>query len=170
MEKKNYYIVDEKGEVVDEIVAEEGTKGRLLYVEEGDRVLKRNSLLAYGRRKGKYEKADIDFVKVIRNLDNISYSCPIVITLLRYIGYEDNVLMHSNGKRVTPSSLSRITGISLSTCKRQFKKLMELEVIRRTKTEIGYVYIFNPYVANCSKEIDIETLNMFRKSRYWEGQ
>ena len=168
MEKDTYYLVDKNGEVVDEVLAEVGKKGRLIYAEEGDRLVKNSSRLAYNRKK-KCGRVDIDFAKVNRRyMDKITWKYPLVMTLVKYINHIDNILMYSNGKTLNPTNLSRVTGISLSTCKRQFKSLIELGIVKRTKIRNKFVYVFDPYLASCSKDIDIETLDLFYGSEYRE--
>ena len=177
MEKETYYVVDKDGEVISELygdttnIRELGGNSRLIVANEGDRLLKRNSLVAYNKKKSKTGGVKIDFAKVNRRyIGRITMLYPLIMVLVGYINYEDNVLSYSNGKIVTPTNLSRVTGISISTCKRQFRGLVELGIIKRVRLDRKYVYAFDPYVANCSKDISLETLELFKASGYREDE
>jgi len=175
MEKETYYIVNKDGEVISEVsgdtskIREIGDSSRIIIAEDGDRLIKRNTQIAYDEKKNNRTEVKINFSKINRKyMDKISWKYPLVITLTKYISYFSNILAYSNGKLLNPTNLSRVTGISLSTCKRQFKSLMELGIVKRIKLGGKYAYVFDPYLANCSKDINNDTLDMFKMSEYRE--
>lgn len=158
--QEDYFIVDSNGEVIKSIK----NPNNYIQLEEGDRVLRHSSK--------KYlqdtEKIKYGFVKVnINHISEVSDIAPIVFKLLPYIRFSSNLLLYDNYVYVSPRNFAMVTDKSLSTVRRQFQKLEKYDVIK--KVPVGknkYAYYFNPYIACRSTRVEIDTLNLFCKSKY----
>ena len=161
-----HYLVNEEGEVVREL--NEDT--RLVEVGSGDRVVRSNSITSYKNKTSTTRKVEFPFVKVnVKWVGDIGYDYPLFCTLLKYLHYEDNMLVFPNGKPINVANLSRDSGKSYITCYRQMMSLIKLDVVKKVKTGNRYIYYLNPYLALCSKRVLITTLDMFKGSKYKEG-
>lgn len=161
-----HYIVDENGEVVKEL--NEGI--RLVEVNNGDRIVRSTSIKSYKDRQVETKKVDSPFIKLnTRWIDEAFDKCPLFGFLLRYICYEDNMLLFSNGKPINAANLSRVTPLSYSTCRRQLDMLLKRDILKKVRTNGKYIYYLNPFIAMCGKRMSIETINMFNGSKYKEG-
>lgn len=157
---EDYFIVDSNGEVIKSIK----NPNNYIQLEEGDRVLR------YSSKKLLRDTTKIQYRFIKTNdeyLGEINRVAPIVCDLLRYIHYASNLLVYENYVYVSPRNFAMVMGISISTVRRQFQKLEKLEVIKKVPINgCKYAYYFNPFVACRSSRVDVDTVNMFCKSKY----
>lgn len=159
------YIVNEEGEVLNEI----SEKGRIVVIDDGDRILKKNSILSYRRKKDNTSKVDYGFIKLNeRYIREAGRDCSIFLTLLENLSYGDNLLMFPNGRYLNATKVASLSGVSYATCRRQINILLERDVIHKVKVGKQTLYYFNPYIATKGKYIDNDTLEMFKNSKYRE--
>lgn len=157
-----YYLVNGEGEVVETIE----DVNRYVKLGAGDRVLRYNSTKKLNTTK----KLSYHFIKInFEYYPKIGFSVPLVNILLPYIHHSSCELIYENGVYVTPLNLSRSIKMSLSYCRRSFRKLEELDVIKRcTISKKRVIYYFNPYIATRGARVEVNTLNMFSESSYRE--
>lgn len=145
------FIVNSNGEVIQSL-------------DKGDRILRYKSkkyLQDTEKTKYRFVKFNIDHIEEVLEI------APIVKYLFRYISFTSNLLAYENYVYVTPRNLSMIMGKSLSNVRRQFQKLERYDVIKKKRINGNkYAYYFNPYIACRSSRVEIDTLNLFCKSRY----
>jgi len=145
------FIVNSNGEVLQSL-------------EKGDRILRYKSkkyLQDTEKTKYRFVKFNIDHIEEVLEI------APIVKHLFRYISFTSNLLAYENYVYVTPRNISMVTGKSLSNVRKQFQKLERYDVIKKKRINGNkYAYYFNPYIACRSSRIEIDTLNLFCKSRY----
>ncbi len=148
---EEYFIVDRNGEVIQSL-------------EKGDRILRYKSkkyLQDTDKIKYRFVKLNIDFILEIADI------APIVFKLLPYINYTTNLLTYENYVYITPRNFAMVMNKSLSNIRRQFQILEKYDVIKK-KCISGnkYAYYYNPYIACRSTRVEVDTLNLFCKSRY----
>lgn len=161
-----YYVVNEEGEVINEL--KEGT--RYIEVNNGDRVIRANSIKSYKEKKESTTKIDFPFIKVnVKWVGEVSDRCALFGFLLKYITFIDNMLIFSNGTPLNTANISRASGLSYSTCCRQIEMLVKRDVIRKKRVNNRYILFFNPFVAMRGKWISNDTINLFSDSKYREG-
>ena len=146
-----YFIVDSNGEVIQSL-------------EKGDRILRYKSkryLQDTDKIKYRFVKLNIDYILDICDI------APIVFKLLPYINYTTNLLTYENYVYITPRNFAMAMNKSLSNIRKQFQILEKYEVIKKKRVSGNkYAYYYNPYIACRSTRVEVDTINLFYKSRY----
>lgn len=157
MDSKALYVVDETGEILDTIEAED----KYVKLSEGDKVV-RKGILQYLR-----DTTDIKyhFVKINPKVfDKYSKKYSILSTLVCHIGYMDNICEFENGKRITIGKLPKLCNVSISTIKRQIKGMIEDDLLHKVKVNNKRVLMMNPYLCMRGKKIYLSTYEEFKLS------
>ena len=160
MKKVKLYVTNEEGEVIDVI----DPTDKYVKLSEGDKVV-RKGVIQYLN-----ETVDIKyhFIKINPYVyGDIAQKYPLVNCLIKYIGYMDGKITYSNGRTIKMKDISKISGFSYSTVKRQIKGLIELDVIHKIKDKSTY-FVFNPYVAYIGRKIYLSLYEEFKFSQYNE--
>lgn len=149
MSTKTRYIVNESGEVLEEI--------------KGGRVLTSSQVLYLAET----QKLEIPFVKinplVIKDLKNIANT----ITLLDYIDFKTNILRYKNGRLIRKiKDVGKIFSGNEKVAYRKANELIKDEVIMKVKEENITYFIFNPYIAYRGKRISRKAVEHFKNSRW----
>lgn len=150
MKQKMYYLIDEDGEIVQEM-------GNDLARLVGNDILIRSNAPFKKTRK-----LDYKFTKINYNaIDKIYKECPLGLLLLPFINYKSNSLRFSNGVYINQTNFAKKIGLTRQTINNSFKKLLELKVIDKIRVERRDIYIFNPYIAIKGNEIYEEICEKF---------
>lgn len=156
IEDNRKFIVDSSGTILEEIEDNEN----YIKIERGDRVLKGNTI-SYLKSKA----INYPFVKVNSILfGKYAKKYPILNSLIQYIGYMDNVITYTNGKKVKLKDLPKICEVSSSTIKRQLDGLVKDDIIHKIKNGKNRNLMINPYVAMVGKKVYLETYKEFESS------
>lgn len=152
------YIVDENGEVLQEI----DDIDRLVSLEYGDRVLRKGTL--------KYLNDSIDmkyhFIKINpKTFDKYCRKYSILPNLITTIGYMDNICSYDNGKVIQIKDLPKVCNVSEATIKRQLKGLIEDDIIHKVPYKKNQkCLMINPWLCMRGKRIYKSTYEEFRLS------
>ena len=164
--KKELYLVDENGEVIDTISSEDNyiklAEGdRYIKLSDGDKVFRKGTI--------EYLSDSFDlkyhFVKINPTIFNMyckKYS--ILSTLICNLGFMTNICEFKNGKKINMHSLAKICGVSYSTIKRQIKGMIEDDLLHIDKEGKNYTFILNPYLCMLGKRIELSLYEEFKSS------
>lgn len=157
MKNKSYYLVDENGEVVQEM----GT--------DLVRIMNNDILIRSSVPFRKTTKIDYKFAKVNYNaMLELYKECPLGLLLIPHINYKTNSLRYTNGVYINQTNFAKEVGVTRQTISRVFKKLEEMQVIISIKAERRNVYILNPYIAVKGNEIYTDILDRFQNTKWKE--
>ena len=154
---KELYVVDENGEVIDKIEAQD----KYVKLSNGDKVV-RKGVLQYLS-----DTTDIryHFVKINPLIyGKIANRYPILNSMIEYLGYMDNILSYRNGVNIQVKDLPKICNVSESTIKRQLKGLLDEDVIHKVKENKKWHLVVNPFVAMRGREIYLSLYEEFKLS------
>lgn len=154
---KNYYIVDDDGEVIQELGSD------LERLSGGDFIIRNNiNQKSLTKIEYKYVKFNLKIGKILFD------DCPQAFWLLPYLEYKTNFLMFSNGVYITPTNFAKEIGLSRVRVSAIFSKMKQLDIIRLVKGKNRNVYMFNPYIAMKGNQIYSELLVNFENTK-WES-
>ncbi|MDD4565724.1 MAG: hypothetical protein PHE79_09670 [Eubacteriales bacterium] len=148
--------------------------GEITYLEEGDRIIKANSLKYLRELNNRVEPPkDEDFLKLFNlalpQLTSIGLSVPesrVFFYLLENVRFESNVAKHNNGRLITREHISDDLQMPISNIHRSIVKLCNRGMIAIAKIDIGKVFIVNPFIAMRGKSIDKTTYDLFKNTRW----
>lgn len=158
---KELYVVDENGEIIDKIDAED----KYVKLSQGDRVVRKGALQYLS------DTTDIryKFIKINPLVyGEIANKYPIMNSLIKYVGYMDGILSFKNGVFIKMKDIPKICDVSESTAKRQIKGLFEEDVIhkiRDNKKKQTYL-VMNPYIAYIGRKIYLSLYEEFKLSHH----
>ena len=160
--EEKLYLVTEQGEIVNEI----DNGKRFTVLNDGDRVIRSNS-------KEKIENSYLlkyDFVKINKNTwYKVIEKYPIMTYLACYINYMDNILIYSNGKGIRYKDIAKVTGVSLSTVKRQMKGMLEEDVVHKVEFNKKTYLVVNPFICMRGRRVIASVYEEFKDSVWSEG-
>lgn len=152
------YIVDENGEVLQEI----DDVDRLVSLEYGDRILRKKTLSYLN------DTTDIKyhFIKINPKVfDKYCKKYSILPTLITTVSYMDNICSYSNGKIIQVKDLCKVCGVSEITVKRQLKGLIEDDIIHKVPYKKNQkCLMINPWLCMIGKRICKSTYEEFKLS------
>ena len=153
------YIVDEHGEVLDEVSNNE----TYVKLNEGDRVLRKDFIEKINKRR----KINMRFAKVNPLVNgDISRKYSIFPYLTRYVGYMNGVLRYRNGKLVKRDDIGELCRVSNITAIRQLRGMIRDEILKTVKTDEGVAYIMNPFIVHLGTDVNDSLYEMFENSIY----
>lgn len=154
---KELYVVTESGEVVDKIESQD----HYVKLSEGDKIVRKGALNYL------QDTTDIryHFVKINPLIfDKYCRRYSILPTLVSHIGYMDNVISWSNGKRINIKSLPKLCEVSESTIKRQLKQMIEEDLIHKIKDGNNTYLVMSPWVCMRGRRIYLSLYEEFKLS------
>ena len=151
MENTEYFVVNEKGEILREL----GSRYVILNGKQID----------YSKE---LKKLNIPFVK----LNPYAYEVledytKYISKLLKTLEYQTNILKFSNGRTINKRRhFDQIFGVGSTTCKKILKYLEEEDVIHKCYDKGIKFYVFNPYIAQYSDKVSKDLIKEFRTSKW----
>lgn len=108
-----------------------------------------------------YSKTNTDELKLL--LPELSKNEKIVIfSILPYVGYDDCLLRHTNGKELNIESISKISGLSVSTVEDVVVGLRHKDIIYKGKNSRNVQYFINPWICSRGNRINKVLKTMFK--------
>jgi len=157
---KQYYIVDEAGEIVKDL-GEDIDNAVFTRLDPNDVVIKRGTGVGLEETK----EVELDFAKINYKAGMELYQrCPQVLMILPFINFTDNLLKYSNGALVSATNFAKHTGYNKDYVVQVFKKLRNNRVIELTKVDGKIAYAVNPYVIFKGKKMTVSTLDKFKNT------
>lgn len=156
--EKVQYIVNEEGEVVDEVSSDE----TIVKLRPGDRVYRKST----ENKKDKMVSIKFPFIKL--NLDAAweLTKYRLSFLLMCYIEYQTGRLVFKNGMPINRKNLAKACGVSQVTINRKLPILIEHEIVKVVKDGRDDVFFFNPFIAHIGKQVTNSLYEMFKDS-YW---
>lgn len=159
---------------------EVGQKQRLVVMNEGDMHVKSKSIKSYKGMKEAIDDKEIegsdkymslryeDFA--ITNTKELKLLIPelgksekvLLLSILPYVGYEDCLLKHSNGRDLNIENISKISGLSLSTTEDTVNSLRIKDILYKGKNSRNVQYFVNPWVCSRGNRFNKVLKSMFR--------
>lgn len=157
--KDKLYVTDKEGNIVDTIESDD----KYVKLSEGDRVV-RKGVLSY---LNDTVEVKYHYIKVNPfSFGIVSKKYTLFNTLIQYIGYMDNKLQYRNGKPIKTKDLSKLSGFSMTTVKKQMKLMKDDDVIRKQK-DGKYTYIVvNPFICYIGNRIYLSLYEEFKLSTW----
>lgn len=161
LEQNELYVVNEQGEVIDVIASHDSyTK-----LSDGDKVVRRGTI-QYLRETTNIKYQFIKVNPVVWG--EITNKYPMFGYLVYYLGYMDNILTYSNGKKIQLKDIHKVGRVSESTAKRQLKGLLKDDIVHKVK-EVGKkktYLVVNPFICMRGKRIYSELYEEFKNSAW----
>lgn len=153
------YVTDKDGTIIDTIDGHD----KYVKLSDGDKVI-RKGVLTYLEdtvaMKYHYIKANpFSFGMVCSK-----YS--IFGPLVSYIGYMDNKLQYKNGRPIKVKDMPKIVGISLTSVKKQMKRMKDDDILRKQKIGNYYYYVVNPYICYIGTRVYMSLYEDFKLSSW----
>lgn len=151
---EKWYVVNEKGEVLREASPNE----RVISNGQSDYLLGT-------------EKIDFDFVKLnTRLIGDLGSLLRYVIELLPYIEIGTGILKFGNGvKFKNNKSFMKVFKVKEGRTDLIVYQLKKDDIIHKCKNaEDGIYFVFNPFIAHCSRRVPKELYKEFLNSK-WRG-
>lgn len=153
---------------------------RIEIFDEGDMHIKKASRDSYRRNKQlikskkieesdkyiswdlkHYAKTNTDELRLL--LPKLSKNEKIVIlSILPYVGYDDCILKYSNGKELNVESISKISGLSISTVEDVVESLRHKDILYKGKNSRNVQYFVNPWICSRGNRINKVLKTMFK--------
>lgn len=137
-------------------------------LEEGDRIVKKKSV-DYLSNTVPLQVTGRKFIKLYANVtkllmeDLVSITeYKVFLTMVNNIQYNTFLLGKDNGNLLKISDLCKLSGVSLSSCKRVMTRFEELGIIKKGKDKI----FCNPYVFCRGNRAYKSVLDMFKDTKY----
>lgn len=152
MMNEKYYLCNEEGEVIREVSPNE-------------------KLLSNGQTEYLLgtEKISYDFVKlnieVIKDFGNL---LKYIVKLLPYIELGTGILKYKNGLKIrTSKGFCRIFNIKEDRAEIVVRELKREDIIHKCKNkEDGMFFVFNPFIAHCSRRVPTTLYREFYTSKW----
>ena len=153
---------------------------RIEVFDEGDMHIKRASIESYKKNKefieskkaeesDKYMSWDLKhYAKT--NTDELRILLPelgknekiVIFSILPYVGYDDCLLKYSNGKELNIESISKISGLSISTVEDVVESLRHKDILYKGKNSRNVQYFVNPWICSRGNRINKVLKTMFK--------
>ena len=156
--EKVQYIVNEYGEVIDEVSNDE----TIVKLRAGDRVYRKDA----NPKKERMTTIKFPFIKLNLSAAWELRKFKLSYLLMEYIEYQTGRLVFNNGVPINRKNLAKACGVSQVTINRQLPKLIENEIVRVVKNGRDDVFFFNPFIAHIGKQVTNSLYEMFKDS-YW---
>lgn len=105
-----------------------------------------------------YSKANTDELRLL--LPELNKNERIVLfSLLPYVGYDDCLLKHMNGKSLNIESIANISVLSVSTTEKTVNSLRTKNILYKEKINKNVQYYINPWICSRGSKLD-KTLKM----------
>lgn len=121
-----------------------------------------------------YSKTNTDELKLL--LPELNKNEKIVIfSILPYVGYDDCLLRHTNGKELNIESISKISGLSVSTVEDVVVSLRYKDILYKGKNSRNVQYFINPWICSRGNRINKVLKTMFKNYKIrtlgvrWKG-
>tara|TARA_Y100000588_G_C14247590_1_gene922083 strand:+ start:1689 stop:2201 length:513 start_codon:yes stop_codon:yes gene_type:complete len=110
----------------------------------------------------KYVKFFEDYLDKIKSSYGLSLTEQgIITTLIKYIGFEDNLLRHPNSIPIKRKDMEDILGLAHNAVDKHLDNLVKKGILAKNKVKRSTHFYLNPYVAYKGKYIDKTLLDMF---------
>lgn len=134
--------------------------------------VKKNSIESYKRNKKAMERRKVNdsskymgwnlkhYSKV--NTDELRLLLPelskneriVLFSLLPYVGYDNCLLKHMNGKPLNIESIANISDLSISTTEKTVNSLREKYILCKEKINKNVQYYINPWICSRGSKLD----------------
>ena len=171
-----YIIIDENGEIKEEIYS-----SRVVGLNDGDRIVRKNSIDHFRRKKEEEEKKpcedfnDKEYINVVsdtftkigieelrcvlKELD--VFEKAFVFGCVPYVGYEDCKIKYGNGIALNMKDFTRISGISERKLFDVISSLIEKHLLYKRKEKNKISYYINPWIVFRGIKLDSSLKDMF---------
>ena len=100
-----------------------------------------------------YSKVNTDELRLL--LPELKKNERIVLfSLLPYVGYDDCLLKHMNGKPLNIESIANISDLSISTTEKTVNSLREKYILCKEKINKNVQYYINPWICSRGSKLD----------------
>lgn len=114
-------------------------------------------------------KVFLDSLEILSKEEFTTSETKIIFTALRYIDYNSGILIDEDKVNITKSRFIQLVGVSENTFDKAISKLIEREILGKTKIGRQNVYLVNPFIFMRGKFINNTLYKLFRKSK-WNTQ
>ena len=160
---QKFYLVNEEGEIINEISTKDGDRIIVDRKEVRDNKLKTQSYLA------ETEKLNYPFIKLnMKEIEKVADISLDIFKLLPYTGYLDNVLKFNNGILLNMTHVEKIIGNSREYVRRSVANMVENDLLRKHGRGKSAYFVINPWICHKGKRISKLTLEEFENSK-WRG-
>ena len=161
--KEKYYLVNEEGEIINEIDTKDGDRIIVDRKKDRDNKIRTKEYLA------ETERLDYSFTKLnTKNIEKVANITPEIFKLLPYIGYLDNILKFNNGILLNMGHVEKIVGSSKEYVRKTIIKMEENDLIRKHGRGNKAFFVINPWICHKGKRVSRLTLEEFKDSE-WRG-
>lgn len=161
--KEKYYLVNENGEIINEIDTKEGDRIIVDRKKERDNKIRTKEYLA------ETSTMEYSFVKInVEAVEKVTDLCPMAFKLFRYVGYLDNILKFSNGVLINQGNVEKIIGGSKEYVRRLIVQMQDLDIIRKHGRGNTAYFVVNPWICSKGKRVSKLALEEFKDSE-WRG-
>jgi len=150
--KEKWYVVNEKGEVLREASPNE----RVISNGQSEYLLGT-------------EKIDFDFVKLnVQVIEVMGNLLKYIILLLPYIEFGTGILKFRNGVKIKNNKgFTKIFKVKEGRADLIVYQLKKEDIIHKCKNkEDGVYFVFNPFIAHCSRRVPKELYKEFYSSKW----
>ena len=162
---------------------------RIEIFDEGDMHIKKASRESYKKNKefienkkaeesDKYMSWDLKHYSKV-NTDELRLLLPelskneriVLFSLLPYVGYDDCLLKHMNGKELNIEGISKISSLSVSTVEKVVESLRHRDILYKGKNSRNVQYFINPWICSRGSKLSKVLKTMFQnyKIRMFDG-
>lgn len=108
-----------------------------------------------------YSKVNTDELRLL--LPELSKNERIVLfSLLPYVGYDDCLLKHINGKELNIEGIAKISSLSASTVEKVVKSLRHKDILYKGKNSRNVQYFINPWICSRGSKLSKVLKTMFQ--------
>ena len=86
----------------------------------------------------------------------------VLFSLLPYVGYDDCLLKHMNGKELNIEGISKISGLSVSTVEKVVESLRYKDILYKGKNSRNVQYFINPWICSRGSKLSKVLKRMFQ--------
>ena len=149
--EKNYYIIDETGEIIEEL-------GQAYKVNTGEQEYIKKALVTIKMPFLKLNpKAFVEIDKYVK----------YVVMLVNCIEFETGVLRFKNSKLIKDRhSFETLFKVKKNMANQIIKYLEDEEIIKRKEGLENDYYVFNPYIAHSGRKVEKSLKDTFEFSKW----
>ena len=117
-----------------------------------------------------YSKTNTDELRLL--LPELNKNERIVLfSLLPYVGYDDCLLRHMNGKELNIESIAKVSSLSVSTVEKVVESLRNKDILYKGKNSRNVQYFINPWICSRGNKLNKVLRTMFKnyKIRIYNG-
>lgn len=108
-----------------------------------------------------YSKVNTDELRLL--LPELSKNERIVLfSLLPYVGYDDCLLKHINGKELNIEGIAKISSLSASTVEKVVESLRHKDILYKGKNSRNVQYFINPWICSRGSKLSKVLKTMFQ--------